>query len=80
MGRSIKYLRKTIAALIGVPIFILGLILIPLPGPGILLCFIGLFILALEFEGAKSHLERSKTEIRKVTQKAKDRQNKINKH
>lgn len=77
MKLLIRYARKIIVFIFGVGILILGIVLIPLPGPGLLICFAGLFILALEFEWAKTHLERSKTEIRKVTAKAKARQDRI---
>lgn len=73
----LTYTRKIVIFIVGISILILGIILIPLPGPGLLVCFAGLFILSMEFEWAKTHLERSKIEIRKVTAKAKARQDKI---
>lgn len=73
MRKPISYLRKIVAVIIGVPLFIVGLILIPLPGPGLLVCFAALFIISLEFDWAKPYLERSKTELKKIIQKSKDR-------
>ncbi len=73
MRKPISYLRKIAAVIIGVPLFIVGLILIPLPGPGLLVCFAALFIISLEFDWAKPHLERSKAELKKIIQKSKDR-------
>jgi uncharacterized protein (TIGR02611 family) len=40
---------------ISLPILIVGIILIPLPGPGLLLCLLGLMILSLEFDTAKKY-------------------------
>jgi uncharacterized protein (TIGR02611 family) len=79
MSRSVKILRKIIVAFIGVPIIVLGIILIPLPGPGILIVFLGLFILSLEFEWVRPHMERAKGELQKIIQKSKARQEAINK-
>jgi uncharacterized protein (TIGR02611 family) len=75
----VKILRKIIVLLIGVPLIILGIILIPLPGPGTLVSFLGLFVLALEFEWAAKHRDRLRHEVKKTIQKAHDRADKINK-
>ncbi len=67
-----KYLRKIVVALVGVPLLILGIILIPLPGPGLLISFAGLFVLSLEFEWAKPHMEKIKKQLDKLIKKSKD--------
>ncbi len=77
MSKTVSYLRKLAVALIGVPLFIVGIILIPLPGPGLLICFLALFILSLEFDWAKPYLDRAKVEIVKIIQKSKTRSDKI---
>lgn len=77
MGRGIKYLRKALAAIIGIPVFIIGVILIPLPGPGILVCLLGLFILSLEFEWAKPYMEKLKKQADAIVDKAKSNQAKV---
>lgn len=77
MRKTVSYLRKVAALIIGVPLFIVGLILIPLPGPGLLVCFVALFIISLEFDWAEPHLERSKAEIKKIIQKSQDRSKNI---
>lgn len=69
-----SFLRKFVAALIGIPLIILGIILIPLPGPGLLVSFAGLFVLSLEFDWVKPHMERVKREMKKIVDKAKERQ------
>jgi len=66
MKRTIRYARKTLVVIVSLPIFILGLILIPLPGPGLLVCLLALFILSLEFDFAKVYVERIKAELKKI--------------
>ncbi|MFC6235355.1 TIGR02611 family protein [Leucobacter soli] len=44
---------KVIVTVIGVAVIIIGLILVPLPGPGWLIVFIGLTILGSEFHWAR---------------------------
>ncbi|CAN5374946.1 hypothetical protein BH24ACT7_BH24ACT7_04330 [soil metagenome] len=49
--RSIS--RKVGVLLVGVPVLLLGIALIPLPGPGTLVVLAGLAILSLEFAWAE---------------------------
>jgi uncharacterized protein (TIGR02611 family) len=70
MGRLKKSTRKAVVTLIGFPAIILGIILIPLPGPGILVVILGLFILSLEFDWAKRYLESAKDFQRRALEKA----------
>lgn len=49
-------LKKILVVLIGFPLLLLGLVMIPLPGPGLLICIGALFILSLEFDWARRHL------------------------
>lgn len=62
-----KYARKIVIGLVGTALIILGIVLIPLPGPGFLVIFAGLFVLSLEFEWVKPHVERAKKQVRKIT-------------
>lgn len=78
-SKPVKFLRKIAVLLTGVPLVILGIILIPLPGPGILVSFLGLFVLALEFEWAAKHRDRLHKEVKKTIQKARDRSDNIKK-
>ena len=73
MNRTVSYLRKIGVLIAGIPVFVLGIILIPLPGPGVLVCLAALFILALEFEWAKAPLERTKAEAQKIIEQSKNR-------
>ena len=71
------FLRKVVVALVGVPLFVVGIILIPLPGPGLLICFAALFILSLEFEWAEPHRRRAQAELKKIIDKSQARSDKI---
>ena len=73
MNKTYSLIRKIVVLSVGVPLFIIGLILIPLPGPGLLVSFAALFILSMEFDWAKVHVERAKEQIKKVADKAKTR-------
>lgn len=66
-------LKKIIAAAIGVPLLVIGIILIPLPGPGLVTCFIALLILSWAFESPRKYLEQSKAGLRKIYDEAKKR-------
>jgi hypothetical protein len=73
-----KFVRQLGAVLVGFPILIIGIILIPLPGPGILVCCVGLFVLSLGgFEWADRYLQRARTELKKIYKIAKERADKI---
>ena len=80
MKKATSIIRKVVIAAIGVPVFILGLILIPAPGPGILVCFLGLLILSLEFDWAKKHRDNARGHLDRAIKKSKERQQKINKN
>lgn len=60
MDRVIKQSRKILIGIIGGLVLTIGLILIPYPGPGWLIVFGGLAILATEFEFAGSILEKAR--------------------
>ncbi len=66
-----KWTKKVGVSIVGFSILIVGIILIPLPGPGLLVCALGLTILTLEYEWASRHLDRVKGELNKVMEKAK---------
>ena len=62
----VKYLRKIVVAIIGTIVLIIGIILIPLPGPGLLICLAALFIYSLEFDWVKPHIERLKKQLKEL--------------
>ncbi|MBI2588801.1 hypothetical protein HYW35_01125 [Candidatus Saccharibacteria bacterium] len=70
MEKTYRTLRKIIIAFLGLPVLIIGLILIPLPGPGVLVTAGGLFILSLEFKWADRHLQRFKKIINQLIDKS----------
>lgn len=78
MKKAKKALRKTIVGLIGFPLMIVGIVLIPLPGPGLLVCFLALLLLSSEFDWASRHKENAKTKVREISDKAKERADRIN--
>jgi uncharacterized protein (TIGR02611 family) len=71
MKHSVKYIRKVVIGLVGGLVLIIGLILIPLPGPGFLVVFLGVFILSLEFEWFKPHVERTKKLVKSTAKPTK---------
>lgn len=70
MAKIVKAFRKIIVVLVAVPIFIIGVVLIPLPGPGLLICLLALIILATEFEWARKHAENIKDKIKNIFETA----------
>ena len=70
MSKTMTYLRKIGIALVVFPILVLGVILIPLPGPGILVCLVGLMILSIEFEWSKKYVDMAKSRLKQVMDKA----------
>jgi uncharacterized protein (TIGR02611 family) len=58
--------RKTLIGVIGTTIVLFGLVLIFLPGPGLLVILIGLGILATEFVWARRLINRGREVAKKV--------------
>jgi uncharacterized protein (TIGR02611 family) len=79
MSKTVRLARRVIIAAIGFPLLLLGIILIPLPGPGLITCFIAFLILSLEFDWAQQYLDKAKAELGKIYQQAKARADKIEK-
>lgn len=73
MRKTKKALRKIMVGLIGFPLLVLGIILVPLPGPGVLVSLVAFFILSLEFTWAERGLQESKAILQKIYQAAKER-------
>ena len=74
-----KTARRVIAASLGFPLLIIGIILIPIPGPGVLVCFLALLILSWGFDSVKPYIEKCKAIFRRIYDKAKERADKIEK-
>lgn len=71
MERAVKYTRKLAVAVVGTLLVIIGIILVPLPGPGFLVIFAGIFVLSLEFVWFEQHVERTKKLAKKAVPKKK---------
>lgn len=74
MRKITKAVRKLVVTIVGFSVLAAGLILIPLPGPGILVTILGLLILSWEFTWAERQLDRARAAHRKVVEKAKQKQ------
>lgn len=58
LSKSLKILKQVISIVLGVPILALGVVLIPLPGPGLLVSLLGLVILSYGFEKFKERRDK----------------------
>ena len=56
--RTPASIRKPLVSVLGALIIVVGIILMPLPGPGMLIVVVGVSVLASEFTWAKSAYER----------------------
>lgn len=66
LNLSLKQARRLVIAIVGSTIILLGLIFIPLPGPGLLGVVAGLAILATEFIWARRLLKAIKGKGRDI--------------
>ncbi|HSX17775.1 MAG TPA: PGPGW domain-containing protein [Candidatus Saccharimonadales bacterium] len=66
MERLASTARKIVIFTVGFIVIIVGILLLVLPGPGVLVIIAGLAILAIEFEWAKRHHQRLKTQFQRV--------------
>lgn len=61
--RLLVLFRKLVVLAIGLPLLALGIVLIPVPGPGLLICFAAFLILSIEFSWARKGLRKTKNAI-----------------
>lgn len=73
MKIQLKLAKRLLVSLLGFPILLIGLILIPLPGPGVLVSALGLLVLSTEFDWARMGLEKAKQRIRSIAERAKQK-------
>lgn len=64
--RAVRYTRKVVVAVTGGALVVLGIVFIPLPGPGSILIIAGLALLATEFAAARRALDKAKDSARKA--------------
>lgn len=65
MNKTKRHLKRSFIGIAGGIVVIIGIIAIPYPGPGWLIVFTGLAILATEFEWAQRILDKAKGEYDK---------------
>ncbi len=70
MINSVKFLRKIVVALVGFPLLVVGIILVPLPGPGFLVMFIALVLLSTEFDWASKYADTMKAKFKALYEKS----------
>ena len=63
----VNILRKTFVLALGSIFIILGIVLLPLPGPGLLVILLGLGIVGAEFPVVRRWTSRKWAELRKKT-------------
>lgn len=61
-------LYRTVVTVVGFAIVVLGILLLPLPGPGWLIVFLGLGILSTEYEWSRRLLDYAREKVRAWTQ------------
>ncbi len=65
-----RWVRRIVLTLIGVPVLLVGVVMLVTPGPGVALIAAGLAILAVEFVWAERQLDKVRRMTRKVIDKA----------
>ena len=73
MTRPVRIIRKIIVLIISLPLFVLGIILIPLPGPGLLVSLLALVVLSLEFEKAKIYRDKIIAKLKGIMAASRDK-------
>lgn len=76
MKDSLKALRKILVFLVGITVVIVGIILLAVPGPGLLVIIAGLLILSLEFDWAKRYLHQARQRLHDMNQSIKSKKSK----
>jgi uncharacterized protein (TIGR02611 family) len=76
-AKTISVMRKLVVGIVGFPLLLLGIVLIPLPGPGLIISFLALLILSIEFKWTRRYLNRIKHEFRQILARAREKQAKM---
>jgi len=66
-NRAMNHVYRVTVAVVGLTIILIGIVLLPLPGPGWLVIFFGLFVLSTEFEWADRLLVFARDKVRAWT-------------
>ncbi len=65
-----KLIRQFLMLLLGIPVIIIGIILLPLPGPGWLVILAGLYLISIEVEWARKYFNFVKSKLQQIYDKA----------
>lgn len=68
-----NYWRKTWVSILGGILVLAGVIMLVIPGPGLLVIAAGLALLATEFEWARRLMEKAKARLKRIKDKRLDR-------
>ena len=66
MSKALKQAKPMMVGIVGMAIVLTGIVMIALPGPGLLIILAGLAILATEFMWARTLLARVKSIIGRI--------------
>lgn len=75
-NKSLRHVKRVIVGVIGSTVLLIGLVMLVLPGPGLIIIIAGLGLLATEFVWAKSLLDKTKDHYQKTKNKITNRGNK----
>ena len=67
-----KSIRRLLAGIFGFPLLVVGLVLIPVPGPGVLVCLLAFFVLSLGFDWARKYLDEALGVLKTIWQKSQE--------
>ncbi len=70
LGVSYRSARRIAVFVVGGSVLLIGLLLLVLPGPGLLVIFLGLTVLATEFVWARAWLRRLRVSTRRAGRRA----------
>lgn len=76
MKTTVRAAKKIIIFIAGVIVILCGIVLLVIPGPGLLVMFVGLLILSLEFEWAKKWRDEAKKRLREMNDKVRQQRQK----
>jgi len=75
MTKPVKIARKVGVLVVAIPVLVVGVALLVLPGPGLLVILAGLLILSLEFEFAKTYVDSVRKRLGDVNNAVRNRSN-----
>ncbi len=79
MSISLAQSKKYLIGIIGIPLLIFGIILLLLPGPGVVVVILALSLLASEYDWAKTPLDNIKNYLKNTRNSYKHYKNKMEK-